>query len=261
MRRRRFGRRFFRRRKPTHWLTALVGTWDGTVGDDRLIPQPVADPGTGLPIFHSVELPLVTLLDIRFHGGEALNIRRIVGDLEFLYVDDTEQIIDVPREGAEFRFSVQTRRVYGQSEGGAVATALGSPIGIQAHSHLFRNAELGDEDLCWTGRARQPSRFSEDFVAVIGDVLDSRRLAQDSTLGAPITTFDTRSNFWFDQSPESRGISMRGFDLSLNRRLDEDNLLFLYIDITNVGGSTIAPAGIPRLLFNGYLRLLAQKGR
>lgn len=248
-----FRRRFTRRprgrfRRPkTYWLTGVSFSFDTS-----RFPLIEVQDGAGNPICASAEVPIISVDDFLQHGGDGFILHRVVGQIRHIVLGVDEQGTPVvQQDGADVRRSIQKRRVYAQS-------ASSVTQGDQLHSHLFSQTELGDEDILTTAAFLQPSLLQETGLRTVPLALDSHLVVENNGPGGqPINTFDTWSNFFFDQL----GPTVRDIDLRCKRKVLQDDMPFLYYDVRTAIGGPLSVIDTPSIALQGYLRMLVTKGR
>jgi len=243
-----------RQRKPTYWMNGASFSLDNFLGT-------VVEDDAGAPFCQTVVIPLVDDEDLADYN-EGFHIRRIVGDLVPVFVQNTENLDLMPEVPVDLRASIQMLKVYEGSD-----PVSGVELLTQLHAHPFSEAELGDEDIMWTARWLQPS-WDELASGSLGPLRFAQTLQgfaswTDTLAGAGITPITAIFNMG-SAFPEafSRPNRFRDLEWKGNRKVQRDHRPFLCFDWTDMDGNVTTTAGGATVLaISGYLRMLVTEAR
>lgn len=233
-----FRRRFFRKRKRTEWIQGFNQAFGNTIG-----LNPVFADNIGTVLCHSNGFLLFgTPSDFdAFQSGFLVN--RVVGDFDVI-VSIGSPSPTLPLDGAEVRLSYQRVRTYPNHFITAPPAVIGSDVRL--HSVLFNGNELGDEEIFWTRRLTQPL-YAGTALPAPGGALSATDVTQVSQ---PYITF------LVSQHAQKLAQGLPFFDIQSRHRVHNDNVIFLYVDVTKLDGSPFGSAEVVNVHFSGYARCL-----
>lgn len=248
--------RGFRRRprKPTYWMNGASFSLDNFLGT-------TVEDDTGAPFCFSVLIPLVDDEDLADYN-EGFHLRRMVGDLVPVLVQDTENLDLMPQVPVDLRMTVQMLKTYESTD-----PVAGVELLNQLHAHPFSEAELGDEDIMYSARWLQPS-WDEVASGSLGDLRFAQTLQgfaswTDTIAGAGITPITAVFNMG-SAMPEAfaRPNRFRDFEWKGNRKVTRDHRPWLCFDWTDMDGNVTTTTGGAKVLgLSGYLRMLVTEAR
>lgn len=237
-RRRRGG---FKRR--THWLDGVTFLYK-----DAFTMDAINDPlGVRIGWAHAVQLTGdQDILDV---GGESAVTKRLLGVVQPLFFDDDSLQDPIKLLGARCIQSIQILTIPRSTQVAAQGVAT------IASWLVSQDDGLGSEDILWTRLSMQPRANPVGFNPTYADI-------STWTQNKSITGVIGNTATWRESYGAWNTHLEWGLDVSVSRRLESEKSLWLITQIVDFNGDAPTGAALPPTVrYNGYLRMLAVKGR